>query len=176
MSRIIGWAALGLVVFPLTACGDDAADDGAGGAGGEHAHGEDVDAEACEHFADGPFNDVTASADTAAAPDVGAEHTAHRITLVDDGGQSGGFVRFEAGEATDFVFFLDGDVPLAITDGSGAAVALEESCDPAACSDACAAIAGRHVVPLAVGTYFLELGPTPATEVALVHEELAHEE
>lgn len=64
---------------------------GTGSGGGPH---EDLDEEACEHLADGPFADVTAADSTSGAPDVSAMHTAHRITLVDvahaGGGGAGG--------------------------------------------------------------------------------------
>src|SRR5690606_25490053 len=68
---------------------------------------EDPAADACEHFAEGPFNDVTAGADLATAPDVSASHTHHRITLADDGsGSYGGFVAIAADEAAEILLFL----------------------------------------------------------------------
>jgi hypothetical protein len=149
----------------LAACSDDPAE----------THGDtepDVDAEACEHLSEGPYNDVTAAADSATAPSVDAEHTAHRIALP---AATGGYVSFASGAAGDIIFFLDADVPLAIEDASGAAVPIEESCDPAACSASCTLLAGRHVVELAVGTYYLLLGPSSSATVALVHEEAGHQ-
>lgn len=170
--------ALGAMILCF-ACGDDGTDDATGGAaghGGEGHHDADIDEEACEHFTDGPFNPVAATADATSAPLVGAEHTAHQIALPSDGAMNGGFVAYESSEATDIVFFLDADVPLEIRDGSGMIVPVEASCEPMACSDACDTIRGRHVVPLTVGTFSLELGPTAASTVALVHEGAGHTE
>jgi hypothetical protein len=150
----------------LAACSDEPAE----------THGDtepDVDAEACEHMSEGPYNDVTAAADSATAPSVDAEHTAHRIALPATTGGNGGYVSFASGAAGDIIFFLDADVPLAIEDASGAAVPIEESCDPAACSTSCTLLAGRHVVELAVGTYYLLLGPSSSAAVALSHEQAA---
>lgn len=169
-------AALCLALAPLAACGDDTGGGGgAGGGAGEGGHGgaheeEDLDAEACEHLGDGPFVDHTATDDVATAPDVSAEHTAHVITLIDFAGQSGGYVSFQAAEAGEYVFFTDQAVPLSIQSSAGSDVAIEESCDPAACSASCALFAGKHLVDLEVGTYYLELGPTDLAEVRLLHE------
>lgn len=154
---------------------------GSGGHGGHH----DVDELACEHLQDGPFVDVTATVDTTDAPDVSAEHTAFHVTLADagaggsgGGGGStatrGGYLSFAPDAEAHYVFFLGADVPFAVEDSSGGSVAIHESCDPAACSDACADIRGRHVVELSVGTYYLSFGPTSETEVALVREEEGH--
>lgn len=178
----------------VIACGDDdetttptTTATGSGGHAGQGGGAHDVDEHACEHFANGPFEAVTASASTANAPDVSAAHQAFQITLVEaggggsgggggsDSGTLGGFVSFPSADAADYVFFLDEDVPFAIEDSSGAAADLIESCDPAACSASCAAIRGRHVVEFGVGTYYLVLGPTSETQVTLVHEEVGHE-
>jgi hypothetical protein len=163
----------------LLACGDDtggAGGSGTGGGGG--AAPADLDAEACEHISDGPFVQHLAAETVADAPDVSAEHTAHDVVLVELDGVNGGFVSFQAPAAGEYVFFLDQDVPLSIQSSAGADVLVEERCDPAACSPTCALVRGRLLVDLAVGTYYLELGPTDLPSVHLLHEAIgvAHED
>jgi hypothetical protein len=128
---------------------------------------ESIDAEGCEHLAEGPPAAVTASAaadDT--APDVDNDHMRYDITVASEG-----FVAFAPGEMTDYVFFLGQNVPFAVQDSTGAAVAIEDS---ATSSPECAEIKGRHVVELDVATYHLKLGPTAETLVQLVIEESGH--
>lgn len=124
--------------------------------------------EACEHTADGPFNDVTASADGAAAPDISAEHTGHRISTVDVGDDNrGGAVAFESTEETDHTFWLSAHMDLAFTDGSGNEVAIEDSVhEVAECED----VAMFHVVELPVGSYTIDIGPTQEETVTIVWE------
>ena len=175
------------LLLVLPACGDDTG--GAGGSGGSGSGGEDIapigtgggggdtgpvgaelDPEACEHLTEGPYVEHTATAALETAPDVSAEHTAHTVTLVEFAGQNGGYVAFQAPAAGEYVFFLDTDLPLSIQSSAGGDVPIEASCDPAACSEACTQIVGRHLVDLEVGTYYLELGPTLEDSVNVAHE------
>ncbi len=183
------FVALGLMAS-VAACGSD--DDSGGNTGGTGAtggtgggsggmaghaghHGEEPDEEACEHFEEGPYKSVTASADKATAPDINAVHTAHEVTLVDaGGGQFSGYVSFDADEHADFFFFLDQDVPFKIEDSSGTAVAPEETCNPAMCSEACDTIRGKYLVDLEEGKYAIFLGPTTQQKVHVLHEEGEH--
>jgi hypothetical protein len=141
-----------------------------------------VDAEACEHYRAGPFVAATATLERAAAPDVSAEHAVHRIALSELGaggsgggaagqGARGGWVKLAADAVGDRILFFDAAVPVTVEDATGAAVGIEASCNGAACSADCPVVRARHVVPFAVGTYFLELGPTSTTEVGFAHEE-----
>jgi hypothetical protein len=100
---------------------------------------------------------------------VSNDHKRYDITLPSGGS---GAVSFAASEATDYVFYLGADVPLALTDGSGRAVSFESS---ARSSTSCTDIRGRHVAPLSVGTYTLTFGPGSGT-VSLVIEESGHED
>jgi len=129
---------------------------------------EDADGEGCEHLQRGPGVAVTASASAGSAPAVSNDHKRYDITLPSG---SAGAVSFAASEATDYVFFLNADVPLTVTSASGQAVAFESS---AKSSESCTDIKGRYVAPLAVGTYTLTLGPAAGT-VSLVIEESAHD-
>lgn len=152
-------AALFFLTFAVAACGDDHDDD--------HDHGgESLADEACEHTTGGPYRDVTATADAADGPVASFEHTGVRVALTDVTGGKGGFVTFEADAAGDFVFFLSADVPLAVQDATGAAVAIEATADV----DACAEVAVQHTVELAVGSYRLSFGPTDVSTVTLVGE------
>lgn len=140
------------------------------GCGGEK---NEADVEGCEHLQEGPSAAVTATAAASGAPAVSNDHKRYDITLpAGTGGNNTGSVSFAAGEASDYVFFLGADVPLKITNASGAAVAFEES---ATTSSACTQIKGRHVAPLQVGTYTLTFGPTTQSSVSLVIEETDHE-
>jgi hypothetical protein len=150
----------------LTACGSDDAE-------------ENVDAEGCEHLEEGPAAPVTASAeaDITDSPAVATDHKRYDVTLpaLAGGSGRGGFVKFQPSEATDYVIFLSATVPLAITDANGTSVPIEDTVDG---SDQCTAIARKHVVELAAGTYFFELGgdTTIAASVQLVLEEAAGHE
>jgi hypothetical protein len=143
-----------------------------------------IDAEVCQHYQAGPYVDVTATLDTADAPDVSAEHTVHRVAFVElgaggaggAGGERGGFTKIAIDAAGDYVLYLDEDVPLAVEGPSGSTVAVESSCDPSACAADCSVVRVRHVVELGVGTHFLSYGPTAVSEASLVHEEAAHGE
>ena len=92
---------LGRIVL-LAACGDDTGGGGGAGGSGSGSGGggghveEDVDAEACEHYVEGPFGEHVATDDAATSPDVSAEHTSHTITLVDFAGANGGYVAFQS--------------------------------------------------------------------------------
>lgn len=139
------------------------------GCGGEK---NEADVEGCEHLQEGPSAAVTATAAASSAPAVSNDHKRYDITLPSGTGGNTGSVSFAAAEASDYVFFLGADVPLKITNASGAAVAFEES---ATTSNQCTQIKGRHVAPLQVGTYTLTFGPTTQSSVSLVIEETAHE-
>lgn len=168
-----------LAAMLLLACSDDTGGGGGGtGSGTGGAAPEDLDAEACEHYVEGPFVQHTATEAVEDASDISAEHTAHAITLIELAGANGGYVSLQAPSAGDYVFFLDQDVPLSVQSSAGSDVLIEESCDPSACSATCGLVKGKHVVELAVGTYYLELGPTDLASVHLVHEVLGgeHEE
>lgn len=146
-----------LLALSLTACSDDPE--------------ATADVEACEHLEGNTGTAVTASTSAAGAPAVGNDHKRYDIDLVDVAGGKGGAVSFAVAEATDYILFLDAAVPVAVTGAGGTPVAHEEA---ATSSAECAAVKGRHVYPLAVGTYTLTFGPATATRVGLVIEEAAH--
>jgi hypothetical protein len=134
---------------------------------------ENPDAEGCEHLREGPAVALTAAAAAGSAPAIMADHQRYDVALVAVTGGMGGFVNYGAPEATDYLFFLDADVPVQFQDATSASVTPEDS---AAGSTACADIKGRHLVPLEVGTYTIQIGPTTNTSVGIVVEEAAHEE
>ena len=132
------------------------------------------DAEACEHLEQGPAQPIAAgSAADDSAPAVADDHRRYDITLADISGQNGGFVAFASSEAADWLFLFDRDVPVTFRDAAGAAIAPEET---SASSADCPLVRGRHLVPLEVGTVYLELGPSTETSVSLVIEEAAGHE
>lgn len=140
------------------------------GCGGEPA--EDTDAEGCEHLQEGPAVAVTASASSAGAPKVGADHKRYDISLPAGTSGNTGSVSFESDLAADHIFFLSADASLTITSSSGQTVAFESSAKNSA---SCGTIKGRYVAPLEVGTYTLTFGPSSVSSVSLVIEESGHE-
>ncbi len=143
------------------------------GCGDDHSHDEPgVDAEACEHLQEGPATSVTATLGADAPPAIRADHRRYDITLADGPDGKQGAVSFAAGEAADYVIYTNAAVSLSITTASGEPVEIEES---ASSSEGCADIKGRHVVPLAVGTYILNFGPSSAGTVSVLIEEAAHD-
>jgi hypothetical protein len=130
------------------------------------------DEEACEHLAEGPATAVTAVA-SGVGPLIDDDHRRYDVALVAVDGGNGGEVRFASAEAGDYVFFLDADVSLAVTDVDGSPVALEASeTASATCPET---IRARHHVELGVGTYSLRFGPTEQSSVGVVVEAHAHE-
>lgn len=130
-----------------------------------------ADEEACEHLNGGPDAPLLATASAELAPAIAGDHKRYLITLIDVAGGKGGFVKFAPPEATDYLFFLDASVPVQFLDWTNGPVPPEESSTN---STACAEIKARHVVPLQVGTYGVQFGPTAETAVGVVVEEAAH--
>lgn len=137
------------------------------GCGDDHA-AEGVDVEGCEHTKEGPAQAITATTNAGVStPEVDDDHKRYDVTLADVTGGKGGFVAFASSEETDYVFFLDADVPIAFLASGGNEVTPTAS---ATSSPECSEVKGRHVVRLPVGTYDLRLGPTTATTVGIVVE------
>lgn len=168
----MNWTKMLMIAFVLAgavACGDDHDHDENNHDHNNHEEGG-AEEEACEHMVDGPFASVTATADSTDAPSIAIEHTRVNVELVDDGnGEYSGFVTFPAGEATEVLFFMSSDVPVAITDSTGNALAAEET---GGASDMCPTdVLASAVYDLEVGTYTIQIGPTSETEIGIVHEE-----
>ena len=154
---ILALAATGLI---LTNCGDDDEE--------EHSATE----EGCEHMDEGPFVNVTASADIASpATPPAFEHSRLDVALVDLSPGNGGYVAFDADEATEFIFFLSADIPFEVLDSTDTAVVPDET--PHSNPDCTTLIPKMVTVDLAVGAYKLSFGDgsTTATTVGLVYEE-----
>ena len=155
------------IALLLAACGDD-----------DHNHDHDgeehgAEEEACEHLAEGPFAEVTATdASDSDPPSIAVEHTRVNVALTAIEGGNGGFVTFPATEAAEFIFFLSDDVPVEIFDPMGNEV-IPELTEMG--SELCDDIAIAHHVDLEIGTYTLLLGPTDVTSVGIVHEEAGAE-
>lgn len=158
-----GFSLLALALA-TTGCGDDEH---------EHDHEHSLEEEGCEHLVEGPFEPITALADSAGTlPNAAIEHTSVQISLVPVTGGNGGFVAFEAEADGDYLFFLDTNVPARFLDSAGAVVPIEAT---EIGSELCTEIAVIYTVELEVGTYTIQLGPTAATTVSIVHEEASGE-
>lgn len=137
---------------------------------------EDPDVEGCEHLGEGgQFKAVTAASleATESVPTVNESHTRYDISLVASDSQRVGKVLFNSSEATDYLFFLNQDVPFQVKNAEGQTVEIEAS---ATGSAKCDIVKGRHVVELGVGGYYLHFGPSGLASVSLVVEEAEHKE
>jgi hypothetical protein len=130
------------------------------------------DAEACEHFPEGPFEPVEATADPADAPTVDQVHVAYQIDLSPDAPV---YVTYAADEANEFFFYTSEAVPLEFL-VDGAAVTPEESCETGGCSELCDLIESRAVLDLEAGSVTVGLGPGDGMVMLLVEEGGAHED
>jgi len=132
---------------------------------------EHVIEHSCEHAQFGPFQGLTASALGSPGPDISTHHTAFNVALPLAGGEHAGEVSFSADEATDFVFLLDKDIPVALFDAEGRSIAAEQNVSVTNCP----ALAQATVFELAAGNYRVTFGPAPQATVLVVVEELGHE-
>jgi hypothetical protein len=133
---------------------------------GEHTH-EDPDVEGCEHLTEGPYTTITATAASTGAPAIAADHMAYTVTLPAGGAGNSGFVSFAAADAVPMIFYTDQTVTAAFTTSAGAPITPTQT---GTSSAACAEIMGRHVVPLEVGTAFLQLSSPTVSSVNVVVE------
>lgn len=163
---LIAAAALG-----LAACGEDESEGHAHG--GAHSHGgevpeESIEAEGCEHLAEGPASAVTAAdLETTTPPPVADDHKRYDLTLVAGEGGNVGRVEFASDEAGEHSFFLNAAVPLVVKSADGVAVTVDHTHSS---STICDEVQLWTIFTLGVGTYWLEIGPTEVTEVGLVIE------
>jgi hypothetical protein len=146
---------------PLVGCGDETTT--------EHT----VNEAGCEHMKDGAIVSVTASANQASpATPPAFDHKRLDVALADlSPSGKGGYVAFNADEATEFIFFLSNDIPFEILDSSDTTVVPDD--DPAANPECASLIPTMVAVDLEVGAYKLFFGgaSTTATTVGLVYEE-----
>lgn len=161
---------LSLTLFAIGGVACDSHDDH------DHKEVEDHFAEAvtdaCTHLKNGPAKAHTLTKDATGAPDMTVEHHRLDLTFVDVGSGQGGVGTWKSGEETDYVLLMSADVPVKITDASGAEVTPEESLKtPSACPEAAIA----HKVELPVGTYTLTFGPSTDTGVKAVVSEVGGE-
>lgn len=129
---------------------------------------EELIEEACEHAADGPFEDITATDTADDAPSIAADHTAYVVALA----SGDNYVSFEADEETDFVFFLSVDATPDIADADEAEVEIEDSEDV---SGTCDEIVVAHVAELEVGLHTLNIDGDAGSEVTIIVEEAEHD-
>ncbi len=111
---------------------------------------------------------ATAAAAAADAPTVALGDQRTDLELVPVDGGQGGAIVFVADEEGFFAFGLGEDVPLKITDASGADVPLVESVRG---SEMCTELAVRHTAELRAAPYTLTFGPSSTTTLPIVAEE-----
>jgi len=141
---------------------------------GDHDHDHDHEShaspeeEACEHMADGPASSVTAGADSMLATDTDADAWTHkRVDLTLSAGTDGfeGFLTFEATEAGDYLFFVDGDASLTVAGASP-----ESSAAVSTCSE----VAQVHTFELEVGEHVVGVASTIETVRLVVEHSSEH--
>ncbi len=137
------------------ACGED-----------EHEHEHSPIEELCEHFADGPFQAVTASSDAASAPSATFEHTRVNVTLPAGASMNEGFVHLDMEAAGDVLIGLSQAVPLRMARTGGAELMPERTEMVTECGE----VAVTHVFDVEVGRYDLQLGPTSESVVGIGFE------
>ncbi len=128
--------------------------------------GSDTDLETafCNLLAGG----ATVTVDAANEPEVAREDKRVVIALEMSNDGYVGRVKFTADERGSFAFGLDTDVPFVVMDSDGAIVQHEQRVDGA---EACSELVVRYTVPMQRQAYWLELGPTDVSEIAIVSEE-----
>lgn len=131
--------------------------------------GENVDTKPCEYLQEGPASSVTASSSATGAPAVSAEQRRYDISLIDVTGGKGGSVSFSVAEAGDYTLYLNGEVPVNVTNASGQRIEVTVS---GTGSSECSEIKRRHTFPLAAGMHSIAFGPTTASSVSLVIDQL----
>jgi hypothetical protein len=127
-----------------------------------------VGEEACEHFVDGPFEDVTAGDMMMNAGDISAEHSAKRVATVetDMDGNRGGFVTYDSAMAGPTTFFMSHHFDIMGMDPSETMVMPDKSVHDV---EACDEVMMFHVFEFeADTTYTLEIGPTQEETVTIV--------
>lgn len=146
-----------LLALNVGAC-DDAHD--------EHAH-DDVDAEICEHMADGPARAVVAATEPGGEPpEIGAPHTRYDLALGDDG--QGGFVGLVAlpvGDDAVRIVAVDRGVEVSALDTAGAPLPLTSS----EANPDCAGVT-HHRFALPIGTATLRFASGEHDQVRVVIE------
>ena len=131
--------------------------------------GENVDTRPCEYLQEGPASSVTASASATGAPAVSADQRRYDISLIDVTGGKGGSVSFSVAEAGDYTLYLNGEVPVNVTNPSGQRIEVTVS---GTGSSECTEIKRRHTFRLAAGMHSIAFGPTTASSVSLVIDQL----
>jgi hypothetical protein len=123
-----------------------------------------IDNEGCEHLQKGPAVALTGGAMAdASAPEFKLDHKRYDVALT--GGK--GFIKYQSGEAKEYVFFTSPTATVTITDSAGKPVALTSS---ATSSKACTDIQGRYTAKLGIGVYYLALNAS-ASKVSVVVED-----
>jgi hypothetical protein len=122
-------------------------------------HGHSLGEEACEHFAEGPVDEVTAGASVDAPVDGGREHARVDLTLGVVEEEAVGYIAF-ATEAGDHAFYFDAAVALELTDASGAAVPVLTS---GATDLDCGSVRQWFTFALADGIYTARIAADAAT-------------
>lgn len=146
------------------ACGDDDTTDPVE----EHTTEEEF----CEHFVEGPFQAVSASALAATAPDAVFEHARVDVTLTATTSGYLGWVALTPDEETEIVLGVGSDMPVQLwVDGSTTAVEVEET----TVGTVCAEVVRLYTFDVQPVKHVLRFGPTAEGTVSFGLEEAGHD-
>jgi hypothetical protein len=120
-------------------------------------------AEACRIAQEGPSNAVSASltADESAG-DVSAERTRHDVTLVALTGGNGGSLQLDS-EGGRHIIYQTKTITLAVKDAAGTDVVMTSVEE-----QECAEVVSSNDGVLPAGQLFINLGPSPESDVSLI--------
>ena len=135
----------------LVGCGDE-----------ENPH-EGIESWACETMADADAQATAAAAPGDTAPTVMLGR-AYDVALVALASQNGGDLSFEVSAGRHLVFVSD-DIPVALVDGAGDVLPIDNTENP---FEHCEQVAAEYRYVLEAGEATVRFGPTPAESVRLL--------
>lgn len=137
---------------------------------GDHDHDHhSPNEEACEHMKNGPSTTITAGASADQATDTSHDAWEHKrvdLTLVADGDNFVGFVKYEAETAGDYLFFANGESSVKIAGEGAEASAAVSECSDVSRVDTFELEVGEHVVEITSSSQNVQL----VVEIAGGHE------
>ena len=107
-----------------------------------------IEADLCEHAAEGPYKTLTASAEQSSAPEAYFSHTL--LTVTSAGAPGTHFIKLSVSGAGEHVVGAIGATGLTVTDSSGASLQFEAE----EAVTACAGIETAYHLELGIGTYY----------------------
>jgi hypothetical protein len=112
-------------------------------------HEAEIEADLCEHAAEGPFQTLEAGADQATAPEAYVSHTLLSVVASDAAVRR--YLKLSVAEAGEHVIGTVGASNVVVSDSAGTAIPFEEE----EAVTACTGIEKAHHLELGIGTHYL---------------------